>query len=161
MVAGRFRTTCPSVEEMHVLGNEMVEWVADKKNNCLHLTQWWRIHKCITSPVWECMMQAKEFTQYYEQAMSIIGIQYLDKNSRVRDGISQRWQRTYFKDLKKDEDQDLDDAAKRSSATEKSHDEAALAAAIKFMDMLKEQQQIIASESKPSPDTKAIDSHNE
>lgn len=115
MVAGRFRTTCPSVDEMHVLGNEMCEWVADKKNNCLHLTQWWRIHKCITLPVWECMIQAKEFTQYYEQAMAIIGIQYLDKNSRIRDGISQRWQRVYFRDLRKSEDQDADQDAARTA----------------------------------------------
>ncbi|HMH10162.1 MAG TPA: hypothetical protein VK553_05595, partial [Candidatus Nitrosopolaris rasttigaisensis] len=45
----------------------------------------------------------------------IVGKNYLHNNGKVNPGISQRWQRVYFKDLKEQEDQDLDDAAKRAS----------------------------------------------
>ena len=55
-----------------------------------------------------------EFVPYYERAIKMVGMKYLDKTSNVREGISQRWQRVYFKDLRKSEDQDLDAAAARS-----------------------------------------------
>lgn len=113
MPGGRPRTVCPPPEEMHALGEEMLAYVSDKSNNVLHLSQWWSGEKFITSKVWECMEQAPEFVPYYEKALKIIGIQYLDKNSNVRDGISHRWQRVYFKDLKREEDQDKEDDNKR------------------------------------------------
>jgi hypothetical protein len=104
MAGGRPRTQIPTPEEMIKLGEEMVQWV--EIHRPLHLTQWWKIEKFITSKVWECMQVAPEFFPYYEKALSIIGLQYLDKESRIRDGISQRWQRVYFKDLRDQEDAD-------------------------------------------------------
>jgi hypothetical protein len=158
----RPRTICPDPNEMIKLGEEMLAWVSDKKNNCLHISQWWSGEKFIVENVWETMSVAAEFLPYYNKALRIIGIQYLDKNSRVRDGISQRWQRTYFKDLKKNEDQDLDEAAKRSTLSEKSHDEAALAAVKAVMAMMKEQQ-IAANPSLQAPleDIEVIDSRSD
>ncbi len=103
MAAGRPRTSTPPPEEMIKLGEEMLEWV--EKNNPLHLSEWWSIEKFITSKVWENMQVAPEFSPYYERALRIIGKQYLDKTSNVREGVSQRWQRVYFKDLRKEEDE--------------------------------------------------------
>ena len=113
MVAGRPRTTSFSPEEMIELGEEMIEWVLE--HNPLHLSAWYSIHKCFTNKQWDAFQQVPEFLPYYERALHIVGQNYIDKSSNVRDGISQRWQRVYFKDLKRQEDQDLDDAAKRAS----------------------------------------------
>lgn len=134
MPAGRPRTLIPNKEEVIKLGEEMVQWVT--VNRPLHLTQWWRIEKFITSPVWEAMLQTKEFTPYYEQALSIIGLQYLDKESRIRDGISQRWQRVYFKDLRAQEDADMDAEAERKKQVVESIDQESLAKFASFMDQV-------------------------
>jgi hypothetical protein len=99
----RPRTVSFEPNEMIALGKEMVQWV--KENDPLHLSQWYCIHKGIKFSDWDTMTQRLEFIPYYEQAMRMIGVKYLDKNSNVREGISQRWQRLYFKDLKDDEDQ--------------------------------------------------------
>jgi hypothetical protein len=52
------------------------------------------------------MIVKDEFYPYYELALRLVGIKYLDKTTNVREGISQRWQRVYFKDLKEQEDAD-------------------------------------------------------
>ncbi len=101
---GRPRTSTPPPEEMIKLGEEMIEWV--KLNDPLHLSQWWSIEKFITRKVWDNMKVAPECSPYYEHALRLIGIKYLDKNSNIRDGISHRWQRVYFADLRQAEDED-------------------------------------------------------
>jgi len=103
MPAGRPRTSIPSPEEMIKLGEQMIEWI--KINKPLHLSEWHSGEMFITSKVWECMQVAPEFFPYYEKALKMIGKQYLDKTSKVRDSISHRWLRVYFKDLKKEEDE--------------------------------------------------------
>lgn len=103
MAGGRPRTVTPPPEEMILLGEEMVSWV--ELNNPLHLSEWWSIEKFIVGKVWRNMIEAPEFSPYYERALRIIGKQYLDKTSNVREGVSQRWQRVYFKDLKEEEDE--------------------------------------------------------
>lgn len=103
MPAGRPRTTIPEPEEMIQLGQEMLEWV--ETNKPLHLSAWWSIEKFIVEKVWESMHRAPEFLPYYKRALNLIGQQYLDKTSNVREGVSQRWQRVYFKDLKQEEDE--------------------------------------------------------
>jgi len=104
---GRPRTVSFSDDEMVLLGQEMVEWCL--ANDPLHLSQWYTIHKSYTYKEWKCFIQNQEFFPYYEKALKIVGIKYLDGESKkVKDGISQRWQRVYFKDLKEEEDADLD-----------------------------------------------------
>lgn len=103
MPAGRPRTISLSPSEMIKLGKEMVKWVTE--NDPLHLSQFYCILKGYTDAEWDTMHVCQEFFPYYEQALKIIGIKYLDKNSNVRDGISQRWQTVYFKDLKKVENE--------------------------------------------------------
>lgn len=105
MPAGRPRTISLPPEEMIKLGEEMVSWVKKNKKSILHLSEWYCIEKGYTDKEWETMHVCMEFFPYYEQALKIVGLKYLDKNSNVRDGISQRWQRVYFKDLKKEEDE--------------------------------------------------------
>jgi hypothetical protein len=103
MPAGRPRTSTPPPEEMIKLGEEMLEWI--KVNKPLHLSEWYSGEMFITSKVWDTMQVAPEFFPYYEKALRMIGKQYLDKTSKVRDSISHRWLRVYFKDLKREEDE--------------------------------------------------------
>lgn len=108
MTAGAPRTVSFSEEEMIKLGQEMVKWVKEN-HSILHLSEWYTIEKMFTYNEWKTFIQRKEFVPYYEVALKIVGRKYLDKDSNVRDGISQRWQRTYFGDLKENEDQDKQD----------------------------------------------------
>lgn len=105
MPAGRPRTVSLPKEEMIKLGKEMVKWV--KENDPLHLSEWYTIEKGYTYNEWKTMHVAPEFFPYYEQALKIVGRKYLDKNSNIRDGISHRWLRVYFKDFKEEEDAKL------------------------------------------------------
>lgn len=107
MVAGAPRTVSLSQQEMIALGKEMVSFAQKNKNKILHLSEWYTIEKMFTYKEWKTFIQREEFIPYYEQALKIVGLKYVDKNSNVRDGISQRWQRVYFCDLKEQEDLDL------------------------------------------------------
>lgn len=101
---GRPRTTSFSPEEMVKLGEQMVEFVSDPKNKVLHLSEWYTVEMFFTYNEWKQFINKPEFYPYYEKALKIIGKKYIDKTSNVRDGISHRWQRVYFKDLKEEED---------------------------------------------------------
>jgi len=97
-----------SEKEMIALGKEMVAYVKANQKTILHLSEWYTIEKGYTYNEWKNFIQKAEFFPYYEQALKIIGLKYVDKKSNVRDSISQRWQRIYFKDLKEGEDDDAD-----------------------------------------------------
>lgn len=103
-------------KEMIALGEEMVAYVKKNKKNILHLCEWYTIEKGFTYNEWKNFIQKAEFFPYYEQALKIVGLKYVDKTSNVRDGISQRWQRVYFPDLKEQEDKDADDNELRKAA---------------------------------------------
>lgn len=111
MPAGAPRKVSFSKKEMIALGEEMIAWV--EVNNPLHLSEWYTIEKMFLYREWKTFIQRPEFVPYYERALKMVGRQYLDKESRIREGISQRWQRVYFADLKEQEDQDADADAKR------------------------------------------------
>ena len=62
------------------------------------------------------MICRQEFVGYYEKALKLVGMRYIDGNcKKVKDNICQRWQRVYFKDLRKSEDQDADQDAARTA----------------------------------------------
>ena len=105
-----------SVEEMIELGKEMVDYVKANKSTILHLSEWYTIEKGYTYNEWKNFIAKEEFFPYYEQALKIIGLKYVDKNSNVRDKISDRWQRVYFGDLREQEDQDAQDNDLRKAA---------------------------------------------
>ena len=117
----RPRSVCLSEEEMISLGEEMIKWLQEHPDT-LHLSEWYTIEKGFIYNEWKTFIVKTEFSPYYERALRIVGRQYLDKRSNVRDGISQRWQRVYFKDLREQEDEDLDAAAKRSKSVEEDHE---------------------------------------
>ena len=100
-------------EEMIALGEEMIKWILE--NNPIHLTQWWAIHKNFTDRQWDAMRHIEEFVPYYQKALKIIGLQYLQKNSEIEPSLKHRWQRVYFKDLKRCEDADAEAEAKRKA----------------------------------------------
>jgi len=101
----RPRTVCPEHDELIKLGQEMCDYV-NTNTNVLHLSAWYSIKEWFTDSAWESMKVRPEFVGYYERAKKIVGERYLDKTSNVREGISQRWQRVYFKDLREQEDAD-------------------------------------------------------
>lgn len=100
---GAPRSICPPPTDMIALGEEMIQWISENKP--LHLSQFYTIHKGYTYNQWKAFILKAEFHPYYEKALKMVGVQYLDKESRIRDSISQRWQRVYFKDLKEEEDE--------------------------------------------------------
>lgn len=104
----RPRSVSFSIDKMIELGEEMIAYVKKNKKTILHLCEWYTIEKGFTYKEWKTFIQRDEFVPYYEQALKIVGLKYVDKNSNVRDGISQRWQRVYFGDLKEQEDEDAD-----------------------------------------------------
>lgn len=104
MAGGRPRTVCPEHDELIALGEEMLDWLTHHPE-ALHVSEWYSIEKFIVEKVWELMIGKPEFSGYYEKAKRIIGKKYLDKSSNVREGISQRWQRVYFKDLREEENE--------------------------------------------------------
>lgn len=117
MSAGRPRTVSFTEKQMIELGEEMVVFVKKNKKTILHLSEWYTIEKGFTYKEWKTFIQKEEFLPYYEQALKIVGLKYIDKNSNIRDGISNRWQRLYFGDLKENEDETADaDAARKASA---------------------------------------------
>ena len=106
MVSGAYRTVSLSPEGMIELGKEMVAFVRKHKDTILHLSEWYTIEKGFTYNQWKTFIRKEEFEPYYEQALKIVGLKYVDKNTNVRDGISNRWQRLYFGDLREIEDED-------------------------------------------------------
>lgn len=124
MAAGCPRTVSFPPKEMIKLGEEMLEYVTKNQKKMLHLSQWYCIEKMFTEKQWETFIDREEFIPYYEKALKLVGVNYLDKNSNVRDGISQRWQRVYFKDLKKAEDLDADAEVIRKASALKSETQA-------------------------------------
>lgn len=102
MAGGRPRTTSLPKNDMIELGKEMIAWV--KENNPIHLKQWYSIEKSITYNEWKAMQQLPEFLPYYEQALNIVSLNYI--NGNINPSLAQRWLRVYFKDLKAQEDDD-------------------------------------------------------
>lgn len=100
---GRPRTVSLAPEEMIELGEEMIAWVAENKP--LHLSQWYCFEKHFTEKQWDTMQQAPEFFPYYEHAIKLVGLQYISKHSDVEPSLKQRWQRVYFKDLRREENE--------------------------------------------------------
>lgn len=107
MPAGRPRDVSFEPEEMIALGEEMIAWVA-LNPSILHLSQWYTIHKGFIYKEWKAFIQIPEFLPYYEKALKMVGIKYLDKESNVREGASHRWQRVYFPDLREEEEETKD-----------------------------------------------------
>jgi hypothetical protein len=105
---GAPRSVSLAVKDMIALGEEMVTFVTKNKKTILHLCEWYTIEKGFTYNQWKTFIQREEFIPYYEQGLKIVGLKYVDKNSNVRDKISDRWQRVYFGDLKEQEDLDAD-----------------------------------------------------
>ncbi len=117
MAGGRPRTVSFTEEEMIKLGKDMVAYVKSNFKTILHLCEWYTIEKGYTYKEWKTFIQREEFIPYYEQALKLVGLKYVDKKSNVRDSISQRWQRIYFGDLREGEDADADANELRKAAS--------------------------------------------
>lgn len=104
---GRPRTVSFPPDDMVKLGEEMLEWIVNHPD-ILHLSQWYTIEKMFTYKQWKVMKDIPEFHPYYEKALKMVGIKYLDRESNVREGASQRWQRVYFGDLREEEEETKD-----------------------------------------------------
>jgi hypothetical protein len=112
MPAGRPRTTSFDPAEMIALGEEMILWIKARPD-ILHLSEWYTIEKGFIYKEWKAFIQMPEFLPYYEKALKLVGLKYLDKESRVRDGISHRWMRVYFPDLREEEEATKDADSER------------------------------------------------
>jgi predicted patatin/cPLA2 family phospholipase len=102
---GRPRTLSLSPEKMVELGKEMVAYVKDPKNKCIHLSEFYTILKGYTYDQWTSLLQCPEIIPYYEQALRIVGLKYI--NGTINNSIAQRFLRIYFPDLKRAEDEKI------------------------------------------------------
>jgi hypothetical protein len=134
MAGGRPRTVSLTEKDMIELGVEMVAFVKANYKTILHLCEWYTIEKGYTYKEWKTFIQRDEFIPYYEQALKIVGLKYVDKKSNVRDSISQRWQRIYFGDLREGEDADLDANELRKASALKSETRAIEQEKIKILE---------------------------
>lgn len=118
----RPRTSSFSEEEFIQLGQEMVNWVIE--NDPIHLSQWYSGVKKFIYKDWKTFIQRDEFIPYYDQALKIVGLKYLLKDSPIEPSLKQRWQRVYYADLKDQEDQDKKDDLAREAEMQRgvSHD---------------------------------------
>ncbi len=114
MAGGAPRTVSFPPDQMIQLGEEMLEWV--EKNKPIHIKQWYSIVKMFTYNQWKTFISCEEFFPYYEKAISIISIRYI--NGDINPSISQRFLKLYFKDVRDQEDHDLDAAMERSKKVE-------------------------------------------
>ncbi len=108
------RTVSFPEDEMISLGQEMINWVIENKP--IHLSMWYTQHKDFTDKQWDTFIKRPEFIHYYTKALKLVGYAYLDKDSQVDVRLKDRWQRVYFKDLKKQEDEDADAEATRNKS---------------------------------------------
>lgn len=130
----RPRTVSLAPEEMVKLGEEMIKFVSDPKNKVLHLSEWYTIEKGYTYNEWKTMHVAPEFFPYYEQALKKIAKKYLD--GTVNPSIAQRWLRTYFGDLKENEDADMKAKAEIDKESKKEEASNALEGMAKVLDQV-------------------------
>lgn len=98
---GRPRTVSLTQEEMITLGEEMLEWV--KLNDPIHLKCWYSIEKSFTYNEWDTFTKRPEFVPYYEKALAIVSLKYID--GTINQSIAQRFLRGYFKEMKLEEDE--------------------------------------------------------
>lgn len=130
-------------DEMIKLGNEMISYVKKNKKTILHLSEWYTIEKGFTYNEWKNFIQKEEFFPYYEQALKIVGLKYVDKSSNVRDGISNRWQRLYFGDLREIEDADAEAEAARKASALKSETKAIEEEKMRVMDEVQRNKRVL------------------
>ena len=144
----RPRTTCLEDNELELLGNEMLEWVKQNPQT-LHLSEWYTIEKMFTYNEWKQFIAKPIFHPYYEAALKIIGRQYLDKTSNVREGVSQRWQRVYFKDLREEEDATKEFDAKLKAQEHTQATQEQQQGYERFINQLADIRERLASKNKP------------
>jgi hypothetical protein len=135
-LGGRDRSVTPPPMELILLGEEMITYLEDHPET-LHISEFYSIEKMIVYSDWKSIIQKSEFIPYYQKALHLIGKKYLDKTSNVRDSISHRWQRVYFKDLKEEEDEKSIFDASLSAQTSQQYDEPTKQIATSLMESLK------------------------
>ncbi len=101
---GAPRTVTPEPDELIKLGQEMVAWV--KEHNPLHLNMWFSVEKGILWETFKAYIQKPEFLPYYEQARALVAKNYM--NGTVNPSIAHRFIRIYCKDVKEEENEQLE-----------------------------------------------------
>jgi len=99
MTAGRPRTVSLEPKEMIKLGEEMLQWLVD--NKAIHVKQWYSLEKGISKKQWKMMIDLPEFTPYYELALNLVSIKYID--GTINNSIAQRFIRHYFEEVRTDD----------------------------------------------------------
>lgn len=130
---GRPRTVCPDDDELVVLGEELIKWCFEEPvAKKMHITQWWSGEKFIVSNVWDQMRKQVIFRHYYEFALRVLAIKYID--GTINPAIAQRFLRLYFGDLRANDDELLKlkaSLAKKQEQDEDDNDVRKIAQAIK------------------------------
>lgn len=96
------------------LGKELLSWIEevekmpdDKKNRIIHLSQWYSEIKEITRTQWESIIIRDCFKGYYERAQMWMGTRMM-LNPDMPTAYGCRFQKIYFKDVAKQEREDVE-----------------------------------------------------
>ena len=130
---GRPRTVSLPPEQMIELGEQMIAWVTE--NNPLHLSQFYSNQMKFTDEAWRVMIECKEFSPYYQQALKLVRQNYID--GTVNPSIAQRFLRLYFKDLKEEENDTMRFKAQLDKETANAIPESVLEGQRAILDQLK------------------------
>jgi hypothetical protein len=118
MPPGAPRKTSFTPDEMIDLGQEMIQWLKEHPET-VHLKEWYSIEKMFLYNEWKAFIQLKEFLPYYELALAMISLKYIKLETGIEPSLKHRFLRSYFKDIREQEDKDKDDdVIRQKSAAE-------------------------------------------
>lgn len=96
------------------LGKELLAWIEEvdampdnKKNRIIHLSQWFSEIKAITRTQWESIINRDCFRGYYERAQMWMGTRMM-LNPDLPTAYGCRFQKIYFKDVARQEREDVE-----------------------------------------------------
>lgn len=96
-------------EDLHDLGEELLEWCEANKNNnnIVHLSQWYAQVKQIPLSQWISIIKREHFVAYYEYAKEWMGVRVLT-NSKLSESYGNRYLGMYHKDMHEHEMQKME-----------------------------------------------------
>lgn len=113
MVAGRPRTCVPEKEELIKLGQDLLEWASEEREDELRcrFCEWYAKKHFFIRKQWKRMLDTEEFRPYYETAQAYLSQKWID--GTINQSIAHRYLRIYDPELRESEDLDAKEKEQR------------------------------------------------
>jgi hypothetical protein len=120
----RPRSIVPEKEELIRLGEDLLEWAAEKKKGELRCRwcEWYSRKHFFIREQWKKMIDKEEFRPYYEAAQAYLAEKWID--GTINQSIAHRYLRIYDPELREHEDSDADQNEVRKANALKSEAKA-------------------------------------